>query len=37
MTLDMDSFDFGTSPGVILRHLLELAPAAWHTAYARHQ
>ena len=26
-----------TSPGVILRHLLELAPAEWHTAYARHQ
>ena len=26
-----------TSSGVILRHLLELAPAAWHTAYARHQ
>ena len=26
-----------TGPGVILRHLLELAPAAWHTAYARHQ
>ena len=22
-----------TSPGVILHHLLELAPAAWHTAY----
>ena len=36
-TPDMDSFDFGTSPGVIQRHLLELAPAAWHTAYARHQ
>ena len=26
-----------TSSGVILRYLLELAPAAWHTAYARHQ
>ena len=25
-----------TSSGVILRYLLELAPAAWHTAYARH-
>ena len=30
-------FPGNTSSGVILRHLLELAPAAWHTAYARHQ
>ena len=26
-----------TSPGAILHHLLELAPTAWHTAYAKHQ
>ena len=25
-----------TTTGVILRHLLELAPAAWHTAYEGH-
>ena len=31
------TFLHATSSGVILRHLLELAPAAWHTTYARHQ
>ena len=35
--LDWTEYQYYTSSGVILRHLLELAPAAWHTAYARHQ